>query len=242
MSGFFASLLAVHLGFAAGATIVFWLAAVTKKGSDRHRRAGRLFARLIYGAAIAGGALAVAELVAPTFVRPPDPGATPEAIQATVRQTRQTMWLVLYALVIIVAPVQHGLAVVAAAGQPFRVRSRQHAVLSLSAIAGSVVLLPAAIAWQQLMFLFVAPIGFIVGLRNLTYASQPFATPIAWQREHLTSTITAGITLHTVFLVFTLSRTLRMTLEGWNAVVPWIAPAVVGLPIIFWLRARWRVR
>jgi hypothetical protein len=242
VSGFFAALLGVHLVCAVGATVLFWLTATARKGSERHRRTGRGFVRLIYAAAAAGGALAVAELVAPTIVRPPNPDATPAAVLAAIRQTRQTMWLVLYALVIIVAPVQHAVAVVAAAAQPLRVRSRLHAVLSLFAIAGSLMIVPAAIAWHQWMFLFLAPIGFIVGLRNLTYASQPFATPIGWQREHLTSTITAGITLHTVFLVFTLSRTLGMTLEGWRAVVPWIAPAVIGLPIIFWLRARWRVR
>jgi hypothetical protein len=197
---------------------------------------------VIYAAATAGGALAIAELVAPATVRPPDPGAAPEAVVAAVRQTRQTMWLVLYALVIIVAPVQHGLAVVAAAAQPLRVRSRRHAMFNLLAIAGSLMIVPAAIAWQQFTFLFVAPIGFVVGLRNLTYASRPFATPLVWQREHLTSTITSGITLHTVFLVFTLSRTLGLPLEGWSAVAPWIAPALVGLPIIFWQRSRWRVR
>jgi len=242
VSGFFGALLGVHLVCAAAATMAFWLAAFSSKGGHFHRRTGRLFSRLIYSAAVTGGALAIAHLIAPLAVRPPDPPLTPDAALAAARATRQTMWLVLYALVIIVTPVQHGLAVVAAGAQPMRTRSRLHAVLNTLALLGSVVLVPAAVSWQQLTFLIVAPIGFVVGLRNLSYATQPFATPAAWQKEHLTSLITAGITLHTVLLVFTLSRTLGVALHGWRAFAPWTLPALIGLPIIFWLRTRWRAR
>jgi hypothetical protein len=242
VSGFFGVLLRVHLACAAGATIAFWLAAGASKGGDFHRRTGRWFSRLIYAAAVTGGALAIAQLAAPTLLRPSDPSLPVEAAHAAVRLTRQTMWLVLYALIIIVTPVQHGLAVVAAAAQPMRVRSRLHANLNVLALIGSTVLVPATVAWQQWTFLIVAPIGFIVGVRNLSYASLPFATPVSWQKEHLTSMVTAGITLHTVFLVFASSRTLGMTLPGWSALAPWTVPALIGLPIIFWLRIRWRAR
>jgi hypothetical protein len=149
---------------------------------------------------------------------------------------------VLYALFIIVTPVQHGLAVVAASSQPMRVRSRPHATLSLLSMLGSALILSAAVSWQQWMFLIVAPIGFVVGVRNLAYASRPFATPGEWQKEHLTSMITAGITLHTVMFVFMVSRTMGMTLQGWGALAPWAVPALAGLPIILLLRSRWRAR
>jgi hypothetical protein len=242
VSGFFAVLLRVHLGCATAATAAFWLAACAPKGGPFHRAAGRWFSRLIYAAGATGGALAIAQLAAPTFVRPPDPALPPDAVLAFVRVTRQTMWFVLYALLIIVAPVQHGLAVVAATSQPRRVRSRPHAALSLLSMFGSVLLLPAAVSWQQWVFLIVTPIGFVVGVRNLAYAGRPFATPGEWQKEHLTSLITAGITLHTVMFVFASSRTMGLTLHGWQALVPWTLPALVGLPIILLLRGRWRAR
>lgn len=239
MSGLFAALLRVHLGCAAASTLAFWLAALAPKGGPFHRAAGRWFARLIYATACTGGVIAIAQIVVPLMVRPPDPAWSAELIESHVRLTRQTMWLVLYALITIVAPVQHGLATIAAAAQPLRIRSRPHAFWNLLAIAGTALLIPAAVSWQQWLFVLVAPIGFIVGLRNLTYASQPFATPGAWQREHLTSMITAGVMLHTVMFVFASSRTLGLTLSGFQALVPWTLPAVVGLPIILWLRGRW---
>jgi hypothetical protein len=238
----FAALLRVHLVFAASAAVAFWLAACAPKGGRFHRAAGRRFSFLIYAAAATGGVMAIAQLLAPASVRPPDESLSEEAAAAVIRLTRHTMWLVLYALVIIVAPVQHGLATVAAGAQPIRVRSRVHALLSLLAIAGSALLIPAAIAWQQWTWLILTPIGFTVGVRNLSYANRPFATPGEWQREHLTSLITAGISLHTVMLIFTVSRTMRMTLTGWAALAPWTLPALIGLPIIWWLRRRWRPR
>jgi hypothetical protein len=242
VSPFFSALLRVHLTLAATSTLAFWLAACAPKGGPFHRAAGRWFARLIYATAFTGGTLAIAQLAAPLFVRPPDPAWPADTTETNVRLTRQTMWLVLYLLITIVAPVHHGLATVAAAAQPMRVRSRAHAAWSLLAMAGSILLIPAAVAWQQWLFVIVAPIGFIIGLRNLNYANQPFATPTAWQREHLTSMITAGIMLHTVMLVFASSRTVGLVLSGWTALAPWLVPSLIGLPVIFWLRTRWRGR
>ena len=232
MTGWASALLRVHLVCAFGATAVFWLAASSVKGSPFHRGAGRWFARLIYSAAATGGLLAVATLIAPAAVRLPNPAAT----DAVARQTSQTMWLVLYVLVIIVAPVQHGLAVVAAGPQPSRLRTRLHATLCLLAMLGSVVLLPTLVVWSQATWIVVAPIGFAVGLRQLAYASRASATPAEWRREHLTSLITAGVTLHTTLLVFGSSRMLGWHLSGAAAWLPWVLPALVGLPIVVWLR------
>ena len=113
-------------------------------------------------------------------------------------------------------------------------------MLNTLALLGSVVLVPAAVSWQQLTFLIVAPIGFVVGSAICRMRAQPFATPAAWQKEHLTSLITAGITLHTVLLVFTSSRTLGddACMVGEPRAVD--VASAVGLPIIFWLRNRWR--
>jgi hypothetical protein len=228
---FSAALLGAHLTCAAGATCAFWSAAVARKGSPTHRAVGRWFARLVYVTAATGGTLAILHLAFPSWYP-----ASENLLMAAAE--RQTMWLVLYVLVIIVAPVQHGVAVVAAAGTPHRVRSRAHVSLAIAAMVGSLALLPAALLWERWLFLIVAPIGLIVGLRNLAYASRGSALRAEWEREHLTSQLTAGITLHTALLVFGTSRTLGMDLTGPAALWPWTVPALVGLPTILWLRRR----
>ena len=95
-------------------------------------------------------------------------------------------------------------------------------------------MLPASLP-GRIVFLIV-PIGLIVGLRNMHYASRTSATPDEYRREHLTSLLTAGITLHTAFLVFGSSRSLGLHLPGMLQLLPWVLPALVGLPVIAWLR------
>jgi hypothetical protein len=218
VTGWAQALLRVHLACAGAATLLFWAAAVLPKGGGPPRAAGRWFARILYGAAATGGVLALTHLF------------TADAA------TRRVMWLALYVLLIIVAPVQHGLAVVGAGADPRRLRTWPHATLCLLAMLGSVVLLPAMVVWQQATWLVVAPIGFVVGFRQMAYAGRSQATPAEWRREHLTSQLTAGITFHTTLLVFGTARTLGWQLQGWHVWLPWILPAAIGLPILLWLR------
>ena len=230
--------LTVHLSFAASATICFWIAAAAQKGGHLHRAAGRWFSKLVFLTAWTGAAMAGARLAIPGLITPS--GETPAAIAQALAAERQTMWLVLYVLLIIVAPVQHGVAVVAAGPTPVGIRSRTHVALTLGAIIGSLAILPAALLWGRWLFLIVAPIGLVIGLRQLKYATQRTATRREWEREHLTSMITAGVTLHTALLVFGATRTLALALNGPLVLLPWILPAVAGLPVILWMRRTWR--
>lgn len=242
MTGWSSALLRVHLACALGATILFWVAALAQKGGRTHRGVGRRFAQLVYAAAMTGGVLAIVELIAPALVRPPDQSLTLDAVQQIARESRPAMWLALYVLVILVAPVQHGVGTVAAGANPGRLRSWPHAMLNTLALVGSVLLLPAAAAWQRPLYLIVMPVGFIVGVRNFSYAARRSAAPPDWEREHLTSMLTAGIALHTALLVFGTSRTLGWALSGWPSVLPWVVPAIAGLVAIVWLRSVWTAR
>ena len=94
---------------------------------------GRAFSLAIYATAVTGGMLAIAGLLAPGW------GHRADTTLAAARHAEwQTMWLVLYVLLIIVGPVQHGLAVVAAGPNPARVRSRAHAGVNIGSVRGAV--------------------------------------------------------------------------------------------------------
>jgi hypothetical protein len=206
-------LLALHLSCAFGGTAAFWVAASSFKGGPVHRAAGDWFSRFMYAAAATGGVLAF-------------------------RADRLTTWLVLYVLLVIVTPTQHALAVIRAGPVPARLRSRWHAALNLASMVGSAALLAVVVAWEHWIALPVVPAGFIIGLRNLGYAARRSARPDEWEREHLTSTLTAGIAVHTALLVFGTNRSLDLELTGAVALLPWIGPAAIGLPVIAWLRSR----
>jgi hypothetical protein len=228
----------VHLACALGATAAFWVAGFSFKGGPRHRSAGEWFRRLIYAAAFTGGVLALAGIAVPSWGHPIRPGQSIDAWTEALQAHRQTMWVVLYVLLIIMAPAQHGIAVVAAGPAPARIRSRLHATLNLSCLVGTVLLLAASVTWQRWVVLTLAPIGFTIGLRNISYASRPSATSSEWEREHLTSLVTAGVTVHTALLVFGTSRTLGLSLSGPLEVLLWLFPTIVGGPVILWLRSR----
>ena len=234
----FGALLRVHLFCALGSTAVYWIAAFARKGSPIHRSAGRWFSRLIYAAAVTGAIMAVAGLLIPERVHPPNPDVQAAASAAAAAAARQLMWFVLFVLVIIVAPVQHGLATIAAGPSPRTISSARHTALNVAAMAGSLAIAIASIVWRQWMFLIVAPIGLVAGIRNMQYAALATATPGEWQREHLTSMITGGITLHTAFFVFGSSRSLGLTLPGVLELLPWTLAALVGVPVMLWWRAR----
>ena len=222
-------LLGVHLACAFSATAAFWVAAGASKGGVLHRYAGRRFAHLMYAAAATGGTLALVGLFAPWLLAPLD---------ATGTATRQKMGLILYLLVIIVAPVQHGVAVIAAGPTPLRVRSRWHAWLNTAGLAGTLIMFPAAIAWHAWGALLVSPAGFIIGVRNMRYASRPVAAEVEWQREHLTSLVTAGIMFHTAFFALAAARWPAWFGDPPWAAIPWLVPAAIGLPMMVYLRRR----
>jgi hypothetical protein len=223
------SLLAIHLVCAAGATAIFWIAAFASKRGTRHPQAGRWFARAIYAAAATGGLLAAAGFLRPELMTSASRGAA---------DTRHLMAFILYLLIVIVTPVQHGVAVVVAGARPARVRSRAHATLNMLALLGAVALFPAALIWHAWFFLLAVPAGFLLALRNMQYAGRGSATATAWQREHLTSLISAGVALHTGFFVLTALRMGHSIPVMWRW-TPWLVPAAIGLPVIFWLRRSW---
>jgi hypothetical protein len=216
---------------AIAATATFWAAAILRKGSRLHIGAGRWFARIVHATAATAAPLAVIALVWPSLVS----GSAAPAL------VRHLIWLGAYLLFIIVTAVQHGVAAVAAGPLPMTMRSHRHAALNTGAIVSTVLVFPVAIIWQAWMLLFVTPVGFIVGLRNMLYASRPPATPQQWQREHLTSLITAGMTLHAALVVLVLL--IRPDRFGTGWLWMWfVAPWAVGLLICGWLRAAWQPR
>ena len=234
----FRALLGVHLICALGAIGAFWISAFSFKGGPVHRTAGNRFRWLIYAAAITGGTLALAGIAVPSWGHPQQAGQSPDEWTESLRLHRQTMWVVMYMLLLIVAPTHHGVAVVAAGPVPARVRSRLHATLNLLCLVGTVALLAACVIWQRWIFLTLAPIGFTIGLRNMSYAARSSAMSRDWEQEHLTSMLTAGAMMHTALLVFGASRTLDLVLTTPTELLLWLLPALVALPAIFWLRSK----
>ena len=217
----FRLVLGVHLACAFGATAVFWIPLFADKGGALHIGAGRLYARLIYLTAITGAPLALLML-----------------LSASDASARHTAVFLGYLLTILVMPVYHGVRVVRARRAGGRVGSPLHTLLAASAIGAGVGLGAAAIAWREWPFLLMSPIGPVLGVRALRYAADSSRLSGAgWREEHIVSMVMSGIAVHTAMLVFGTTRTLHMTFTGAAAYLPWLLPAIVGLPLLL-LRIR----
>jgi len=83
---------------------------------------------------------------------------------------------------------------------------------------------------NMIVLFALSPIGFGIGSGILKAIKGRRPEGKAWFYEHMGSMIGTGVAFHTAFAVFGSSRLFDLGLEGWIAIVPWILPALIGIP------------
>jgi hypothetical protein len=218
-------ILAGFVGMAA-----FWTPALTRKGGATHRAAGRVFYRVTTIVAVTGLVMAAALFINPLAAQPPRQALDPRAAAEAVQRARLMVPFLLYLVLITFNPVYHGVRVLATRQNPSLLRTPLHTTLNVVTIGASVAMVALGLFLRQPIFIFMSPIGFLVGRGNLRYARRPPRTSMAWWYEHMGSMLGGGIAFHTAFLVLGAGRLLGLRLEGLTAVVPWILPSLIGIP------------
>jgi hypothetical protein len=221
----FLHILAGFVGMAA-----FWTPALTRKGGTTHRAVGRVFYRATAIVAVTGLVMAGALFINPLAAQPPRQALAPQAAAESIHRARLLVPFLLYLVLITFNPVYHGVRVLTTRQNPSLLPTPFHTALNVVTIAASVAMVALGLVLRQPIFIFMSPIGFLVGRGNLRYARRPPATPMAWWYEHMGSMLGGGIAFHTAFLVLGAGRLLGLQLEGLTAVVPWILPSLIGIP------------
>ena len=107
--------------------------------------------------------------------------------------------------------------------------------------ASSVLLLAVAIGLPSkasAVMLALSPIGFLNMWSMRRHLLSPQREAKAWFYEHMGQGIGLGIAFHTAFFVFGARSVLSVWLDGAWGVLPWIAPAVIGITAnVLWERA-----
>lgn len=191
----------------------FWAPAIARKGGTLHVRAGRVFFWMT--SAVAATGLALATLL---LINPPHPRA------------RLTVPFLYYLLLITFVPVYHGVRVLATRRAPQELRTPFHTALNVATIGASIAMVALGILLRTPVFLFMSPIGFLIGFGNLRFARRPYASPMAWWYEHMESMMGGGIAFHTAFLVLGAGRLFGYRLDGSSAMIFWLLPTVIGIP------------
>jgi hypothetical protein len=229
--------LTLHAAAGLVGLIAFWAPAVARKGSATHVHLGRLFFRTTCAIAITGIAMAALLLIDPLAVKAPGAVFSPDRAAEIAWRTRLFVPFLLYLVLITFTPVYHGTRVLATRRAPATLRTPFHTAVNVAAIAASAAMLILGILTGYPVFAALSPIGVLIGWGALRFARTPYPTPMAWWYEHMGSMLGGGIAFHTAFLALGAGRLLGIEITGTAAIIPWLLPTLIGIPVsAVWVR------
>jgi len=207
--------LALMIHVLAGITglAAFWTPAIARKGGRTHVLVGRIFYNAACVVSLTGLTMAAVILASPLPGKP-----------------RVLAPFLVYLVLITFTPVHHGVRVLETRGNPEKIRTPFHTTINAAAIVMAVGMVALAVVTRYPVFAALSPIGVLVGVGNLRFARRPYTSHMSWWYEHMGSMLGGGIAFHTAFLVIGAGRVLSAYLTGIYAVIPWVLPAIVGIP------------
>lgn len=232
----FDAILKAHVAAGFVSLLCFWAAIASKKGGKFHVRTGRVFEWCMYAVAVSAIVLCAYRLWDPFVFR--DAGS--EDAATTLRMLAVFLG---YLGIVTLATTRHGVRVIRTRRDPESIRTPFHIALNAAAVLSGLAMIPIGLSVPppfRYILIGMSPIGIFVGGGALGYIRRPGTTRMAWWYAHMGAMIGAGIAAHTAFLVFGAQRLFTFQLEGALAMVPWLAPTVVGVPAIFIWIAHYR--
>lgn len=209
----------------------FWVPILTRKGGANHRLFGKVFKYCAY-IVLGGAMISVAVHTGTGLAEGAGPRKTPGSFAFLT-------FLGYLALVTYVG-LRHGLAVLENKRDLSAMNLAANRFMAWLAITASTALIIYSIYFKppNMVILFaLSPIGFGIGSGILKAIKGRRPEKRAWFYEHMGSMIGTGIAFHTAFAVFGLSRIYDLGLTGFASVIPWILPALIGIPGTFiWTR------
>ncbi|MEO0423560.1 MAG: hypothetical protein AAF184_14580 [Pseudomonadota bacterium] len=238
-------LIAVHIGAGTVALIAFWFAMLARKGNAQHRAGGRWFAWAMRVVTVTAVVAAVMVLIDPLAIRDPDGSLAaqgPEVMAAQAMSARRAALFLLTIGLLVLASVRHGMLALRTRTAPNALRSpSQLALLGALCLAG---VATAYVGWRagSILLMVFGGLALFNGPRMLHRA---LSGPLPAEERivaHLEGMLGASIGAYTAFFVFGGNRFMSPWLEGYWALVPWIAPAVLGSIASGWYARRYRRR
>lgn len=225
----------VHVAFGAIGLIAFWVPIFAKKGAVNHVRFGKVF---VWSAYVVLGAAALALLIRTYGLLAEGTGPADQPMLFAFMVFLGYLTFVTFVIV------RYGMQVLRHKGNPAELRTGLTITLAWASVAASVGIILYAILLSppnKILLFALSPIGIGSGVGQLRYIGGPISgdgqSRRAWLYEHLGAMLAAGIAFHTAFAVFGSTRLFDIGLTGWIAIIPWIAPTIIGIPAItLWTR------
>jgi len=221
----------IHVAFGAIGLAAFWIPVFARKGAMNHVRFGKVF---VWSAYIVLGAAAIALLVRLADLSMRDIGPADEPLLFAFIVFLGYLTFVTFVVV------RHGMEVLRHKRDPAALRTTLNIALAYASITASVAIITYALLLSppnMILLIALSPIGFGNGFGQLRYMKSERPSKRGWMYEHLGAMLGSGIAFHTAFAVFGSTRLFDIGLTGWIAIIPWVAPAIIGIPAIaIWTR------
>jgi hypothetical protein len=222
----------IHISAGSIGLIAFWVPVLSRKGGISHRRFGTVFKWCGYVVVASALSAVLLSLGAAIFqgVRPSD------------NPNRFGFALFLgYLGIVTGVMIRHGIEVLGHKRDITEMNRPLDRALAQLSIASSIGIAAFALYYapgNRMALFALSPLGAVIGFDILQVISgRKNEGKNAWLLEHLAALLGAGIAFHTAFAVFGLSRLFDFGLRGPVAVIPWILPALIGIPAaVLWGR------
>jgi hypothetical protein len=215
--------LVIHIVAGAVGLVTFWIPVIGRKGSDSHKKWGRIFSRCIMTAGICAIAMSLVSLGWPLETHPK---------LADAMMVRGLFgWMMLYLAILTVSLVWHGLKAVELKGAHGEHRRWFPVLLQIAVIVSALNCAIRGYLIDQPLMMGIAVIGLASAVTNLWFIFTPAPWRLQYLIEHFKALVGAGISVYTAFFAFGAVR-----LHPKSAFDPllWATPCTVGLGIILW--------
>ena len=241
----------VHIGLGFAGLATFWLIIALPKGSKTHVRCGKFFATITW---IVGGSAMISSLWAivhlDSFASHPDPTNNPARHQAIYQFIFS---ILLYLSAATVSGAVFGIQVVRKRNIHAELKSTSLPIwLSITAMTALYLVVfgvrhlatqGSSTGGMPRVAYFVPVVVGCLGIGSIMhewrYVFGPVPRPRIWLRQHIWQMCGTGVAFHTAFLVFGANRLFNYSLPGAWALLPWIAPPVIGMSLT--ARYIWRL-
>jgi hypothetical protein len=226
----FRVLIGAHILCGATGAIAFWLPVVGRKGSQNHKRAGRVFTKAVL---ITGGlaiAMSLMTLYDPIGVHPHLRGQFDAVFIRALFG-----WMMLHNGILTINLAHYGWLCaknrhnVAANRTPFNI------ALQYGLLVAALVCAFQGLAASQPLLPAIALVGLATAATNLAFLYRRAPRPVDWLKEHIKALVGAGISVYTAFMAFGSVR--LMPSLALNPMM-WAIPLSVGLTIIIVQRSK----
>ena len=213
-----------HIGFGFVGLAAFWVPIVARKGGKNHRFYGKIFKYCAYVVLYAAMASVVLHL---------GDGLSSGVTPATNPSQYGFLFFLGYLAIVTLVGLRHGMQVLQRKKDITTLNTSANRNMARLSILASVAIIFYALYFKpssMIVLLALSPVGFGTGFGVLKAIKGKRPEKKAWFYEHMGAMIGTGIAFHTAFAVFGSSRLFDLGLEGFIAVIPWILPALIGIP------------